>query len=57
MIKRFFIWLIRQYQRHLSPHLGHHCRFTPTCSTLMDLGFSKLFSIQTSFNTLGSLHR
>lgn len=32
MIKRFFIWLIRQYQRHLSPHLGHHCRFTPTCS-------------------------
>jgi hypothetical protein len=28
-----------------------------SCSTLMVLGFSRLFSIQTSFGTLGSLHR
>ena len=26
------VFLIRLYQRHISPHLGHHCRFTPTCS-------------------------
>ena len=29
---RPLVWLIRQYQRFVSPHLGHHCRFTPTCS-------------------------
>ena len=29
---RPLVWLIRLYQRHVSPHLGHHCRFTPTCS-------------------------
>ncbi|HJD21253.1 MAG TPA: membrane protein insertion efficiency factor YidD [Candidatus Gemmiger faecigallinarum] len=29
---RPFVWLIRQYQRHISPHLGRHCRFIPTCS-------------------------
>jgi putative membrane protein insertion efficiency factor len=23
---------IRFYKRHISPGLGHHCRFTPTCS-------------------------
>jgi putative membrane protein insertion efficiency factor len=23
---------IRFYKKHISPALGHHCRFTPTCS-------------------------
>jgi putative membrane protein insertion efficiency factor len=23
---------IRFYKKHISPGLGHHCRFTPTCS-------------------------
>ena len=32
MIARFFIWLVRLYQKHLSPHLGAHCRYYPTCS-------------------------
>ncbi len=31
-MRRFFIGLIRLYQNNLSPHLGNHCRFTPTCS-------------------------
>ncbi|MDD4851318.1 MAG: membrane protein insertion efficiency factor YidD, partial [Gemmiger sp.] len=26
------VWLIRLYQRYISPALGHNCRFTPTCS-------------------------
>lgn len=26
------IWLIRQYQRWLSPLIGPSCRFHPTCS-------------------------
>ena len=29
---RLLIALIRAYQRWISPHLGHHCRFVPTCS-------------------------
>ena len=32
MIKRAIIGVIRLYQRRVSPHLGNHCRFTPTCS-------------------------
>lgn len=32
MIARGMVALIRGYQRHISPHLGHHCRFVPTCS-------------------------
>ncbi|MDF7667245.1 membrane protein insertion efficiency factor YidD [Orbaceae bacterium ESL0727] len=27
-----FVLLIRIYQRAISPLLGPHCRFTPTCS-------------------------
>ena len=29
---RVLIALLRGYKRYISPHLGHHCRFTPTCS-------------------------
>ena len=31
-MKRFFIFLIRLYQKHVSPALPRACRFTPTCS-------------------------
>ena len=31
-LARPFIALIRLYQKYISPHLGHHCRFVPTCS-------------------------
>lgn len=27
-----FVWLIRVYQRLVSPSLGKNCRFQPTCS-------------------------
>jgi len=30
--KRFLLWLIRFYQRNLSPLHPPCCRFTPTCS-------------------------
>jgi putative membrane protein insertion efficiency factor len=32
MIKKAFIYLIRLYQKILSPILGAQCRYTPTCS-------------------------
>ena len=32
MISRLLLFLIRAYQVLLSPALGGHCRFEPTCS-------------------------
>jgi putative membrane protein insertion efficiency factor len=31
-MKRVFIFMIRLYQKILSPVLGASCRYTPTCS-------------------------
>ena len=31
-MRRMFIASIRSYQRYLSPLLGNHCRFMPSCS-------------------------
>ncbi len=35
MIKHILLWMIKGYQWGLSPFLGNHCRFTPTCSAYM----------------------
>lgn len=32
MLRHPVVWLIRIYQWTLSPYLGAHCRFQPTCS-------------------------
>ena len=29
---RLLIALLKGYKKYISPHLGHHCRFVPTCS-------------------------
>ena len=31
-MKRVFLWLIRFYQRNISPAFPPRCRFSPTCS-------------------------
>lgn len=31
-MKKFLLALIRGYQLTLSPYIGQHCRFTPSCS-------------------------
>jgi len=31
-MKRFLLWLIRFYRKHISPHRAPCCRFVPTCS-------------------------
>ncbi|HHB11761.1 MAG TPA: membrane protein insertion efficiency factor YidD [Chromatiales bacterium] len=31
-MKAVLIWLIRAYRYLLSPFIGQHCRFTPSCS-------------------------
>lgn len=30
--QRGAVFFIEQYQRLISPYLGHHCRFYPSCS-------------------------
>ncbi len=32
IFKQFLILLIDIYKNAISPYLGHHCRFDPTCS-------------------------
>ena len=32
MFRSFILWLLRGYKRFISPLLGQHCRFHPTCS-------------------------
>lgn len=32
MLKKIFIKLIEFYQNRISRHLGHNCRYYPTCS-------------------------
>jgi len=31
-MKKFFLWLIRMYQKHISSRTPPRCRFYPTCS-------------------------
>ena len=35
MVTRFFLLVIRGYQRLISPYLAPTCRFYPTCSVYM----------------------
>ena len=40
-MKHVMIWLIRQYQRFISPLKPPTCRFTPTCSAYAIEAFTK----------------
>ncbi|MEL7610742.1 MAG: membrane protein insertion efficiency factor YidD [Bacillota bacterium] len=40
-MKKALLFLIRGYQRHISPALGPHCRFVPTCSEYALLAIGK----------------
>ena len=33
MIKQAFLAILNMYKRLISPLLGNHCRFSPSCST------------------------
>ncbi len=35
MVGRALIALVRWYQRHISPAIGPHCKYQPTCSQYM----------------------
>lgn len=41
MVKKFFLLVIRLYQTYLSPMMGPHCRFYPTCSEYAKIAISR----------------
>lgn len=55
MIKKLFLFLIRLYQKCISPALGPHCRFTPTCSQYAFEAISKYGIFKGGFLTVRRL--
>jgi putative membrane protein insertion efficiency factor len=49
MIKKVLLFLIRCYQVGISPLLGSHCRFLPTCSAYTYEAISKHGAIKGIF--------
>jgi|TARA_B110000263_G_C14945519_1_gene345623 putative membrane protein insertion efficiency factor len=49
MVKKFFIALIKFYQKYVSPTLGPSCRFYPTCSEYSLQAISKFGALKGSF--------
>ena len=35
MISKALIGIVRWYQKHISPAIGPHCKYMPTCSQYM----------------------
>ena len=40
-MSRLMMFLIRGYQKYISPMIGPHCRFIPTCSEYSYQAFSR----------------
>ncbi|MDO4295073.1 MAG: membrane protein insertion efficiency factor YidD [bacterium] len=49
MLTKVFIFLIRFYQRFISPCLGAHCIYTPTCSQYAIEALRKYGALKGSF--------
>jgi hypothetical protein len=52
MIKNILIFLIKIYQKIISPFLGSHCRFYPSCSEYGVQSIKKHGAINGGFKTL-----
>jgi len=50
-------WLIRAYQRYLSPFLAPSCRYIPTCSTYADEAIQRFGSVRGSWLALKRILR
>lgn len=56
-MKKFLLFLIRFYQRHISPHTSPCCRFTPTCSHYAYEAITKYGALKGGWLTLRRLLR
>jgi len=48
-MKSIALALVRTYKRALSPFLGNHCRYYPTCSSYTDEAIRKYGFLKGSF--------
>jgi len=55
--RRILIALVRVYQAVLSPYLGGHCRFYPSCSNYAIMSFEKDGALAGTLKTLWRLAR
>ena len=46
MCRKMFLMLIRCYQLAISPYIGAHCRFTPTCSQYAYIAISRYGAVK-----------
>jgi len=57
LVKQFMLSLIRFYQRHISPALGPHCRYVPTCSQYAAEAITKYGALKGGFLALRRILR
>ncbi len=51
------IWAVRGYQYAISPWLGRHCRFEPTCSEYFILAVRKYGAVRGGLRGLARIGR
>ncbi len=56
-MKYIFIWLVRWYQKAISPYKVSCCRFTPTCSSYAIQAFTKHGAFKGLFLTVWRILR
>jgi putative membrane protein insertion efficiency factor len=56
-MKKILMWFIRLYQLTLSPFLGQHCRFTPSCSEYARTAIERHGSIKGSWLAIKRIGR
>jgi len=56
-MSRFLQFLIRAYQVTISPYLGDHCRFTPSCSAYAMEAIQKHGSLRGSWLAIKRIGR
>ena len=56
-MSRFLQFLIRAYQVTISPYLGDHCRFTPSCSAYAMEAIQKHGSLRGSWLVIKRIGR
>ena len=57
LINKIFIYIVKFYQIFISPFLGSHCRYTPTCSSYCIQCFKKHNTIYALYLTVKRLVR
>ncbi|HLS23949.1 MAG TPA: membrane protein insertion efficiency factor YidD [Pseudogracilibacillus sp.] len=54
-MKHFFIWLIKGYQRYISPVKPRTCRFYPTCSSYSLESYRRFGTLKGTYLTIKRL--